>query len=203
VFLFKATLAYQKLTPNNVTCLTKDLKTRYDCPFEIWFHFVGLKINDLKPLTFYQVKITHLNVQHTCKLSTVYHRRALQKGGRLCLDLSKLQTIILLLCEKPTARHQDAATLPGEISAHYKGVTAAFVSNFCKRVYKYWAGKGEDEELTMDKAQALASTSRTAAGDVIDMDDPIIQVNVGNMSRKTMQDSTSWKVLQFSHNSVC
>jgi hypothetical protein len=59
---------------------------------------------------------------------------------------------------------------------HYKGVSAAFVSNFRKHVFKYWARKGEDEELMMDKAQALASStsSCTAADDVIGMDDPII-----------------------------
>ncbi len=58
---------------------------------------------------------------------------------------------------------------------HYKGVlSAAFVSNFRKHVFKYWAQKGEDEELTMGKAQDLASPSCTAADDIIDMDDPII-----------------------------
>jgi hypothetical protein len=64
-------------------------------------------------------------------------------------------------------------------------------------VFKYWAQKGEDEELMMDKAQALASTSRTAADDVIDKDDPLIRVNVSNMLRKIMQDSTSWKAIRF------
>jgi hypothetical protein len=58
-------------------------------------------------------------------------------------------------------------------------------------VFKYWAKKGEDEELTMDEAQALASTSHTAADDVIDMDYLIIRVNVGNMLRMIRQDSTS------------
>jgi hypothetical protein len=85
-------------TPN---CLYKDLKNHYDCPFVIHLNFIAYKINGKKPLTFYQVKITHLNAEHTCKLSTLYHRRALQKGGCLKMDLSKLQTILLLLCEKP------------------------------------------------------------------------------------------------------
>jgi hypothetical protein len=70
---------------------------------------------------------------------------------------------------------------------------------FCKRVFAYWVRKGEDEELTMEEqAQALASPSRTAADDVIlDMDDPIIRVHVGNMLRKILQDSSSWKAIWF------
>jgi hypothetical protein len=84
-------------------------------------------------------------------------------------------------------RQQDTETLPGETSAHYKGVSTAFVSNFCKQLFAYWARKGEDDELMMEEAQALASTSCTAADDVIDMDDPIICVKVGNILRKIMQ----------------
>jgi hypothetical protein len=41
-------------------------------------------------------------------------------------------------------------------------------------VFSYWARKGEDDELTIEEAQALASPSRTAADNAIDMDDPII-----------------------------
>jgi hypothetical protein len=41
------------------------------------------------------------------------------------------------------------------------------------------------------------SPSCTAANDVIDMDEPIIQVNVGNMLMKIMQDYTSWTATQF------
>ncbi len=64
-------------------------------------------------------------------------------------------------------------------------------------MFKYWAQKGKDEELMMGKGQDLVSPSHTAADDIIDMDDPIIRVNVGNMLRKIMQDSTSWKAIRF------
>jgi hypothetical protein len=57
---------------------------------------------------------------------------------------------------------------------HYKGVSAAFVSNFCKHVFAFWGQTGENMELTMEEAKALVSPSRTVADDVIDMDDPII-----------------------------
>jgi hypothetical protein len=144
-----------KNSPNNLTHLTKDLKTHYNCPFEIRFNFVGFKIDDKKLLTFYQVKITHLNVEHTCKLSTLYHCRALQKGRRLCLDVSKLQTIILLLREKPWLDTRMLQPCLEKHLPHYKGVSAAFVSNFHKHVFKYCAQKGEDEELTMDEAHRL------------------------------------------------
>jgi hypothetical protein len=64
-------------------------------------------------------------------------------------------------------------------------------------VLAYWTQKGEDEELRMEETQALASTSHTAADDVIGMDDPIIRVNIGNILRNIMQDSTSWKAIGF------
>jgi hypothetical protein len=69
---------------------------------------------------------------------------------------------------------------------------------FHRWVFAYWMPKGEDEELTMEDARALASPSRTSANDVINMADPIIRVNIDNMLRKMiMQDSTSWKAIRF------
>jgi hypothetical protein len=168
------------------------------CPFQIRFNYIGYQINDKKPLTFYHVKITYVNVEHTCKLSTLSHRTALQKGGHLKLDLSKLQTLLLLLREKP--RLVDTRTLRPCLEKHlphYKGVSAKFVCNFRRRVFAYWARTAKDEELTMEEAQNLASANTTAADDLIDMDDPIIRLNVGNMLRKIMQDSTSWKANRF------
>jgi hypothetical protein len=48
----------------------------------------------------------------------------------------------------------------------------------------------------MHRLLALASINHsTAADDVIDMENPIISVNVGNMLRKIMQDSTSRKAI--------
>jgi hypothetical protein len=175
----------------------KGLKTHYDCPFEIRFNYIGYQINDKKPLTFYHVKITYVNVEHTCKLSTLSHRTALQKGGRLKLDLSKLQTLLLLLLEKPRLDTRTLRPCLEKHLPHYRGVSAKFVCNCRRRAFAYWARTADDEELTMEEAQNLASTSCTAADDVIDMDDPIIQVNVGNMLRKIMQDSTSWKAIRF------
>jgi hypothetical protein len=88
-----------------------------------------------------------LNVEHTCQLTTIYHRWALQKGGRLCLDLSKLQTIILLLCEKPRLDTRTLRPCLEKHLPHYIGVSYFFVSNFRKCVFNYWARKGEDDDF--------------------------------------------------------
>jgi hypothetical protein len=54
-----------------------------------------------KPNIFYQVKITGVNYEHTCQLSTVFHRESKQKDSTLQPDLNGLSNIIGQLYEKP------------------------------------------------------------------------------------------------------
>jgi hypothetical protein len=67
----------QKLEPT--------LKSVYKCPFTIRYSFVAYCKNKAlkKPDIFYHVKITQVNYQHTCQMSRIFHRQALQKPGGL------------------------------------------------------------------------------------------------------------------------
>jgi hypothetical protein len=57
-----------------------------------------------KPNIFYRVKITGVNYEHTCQLSTTFHRESKQKNGTLQPDLNGLSDIIGLLYEKPNLK---------------------------------------------------------------------------------------------------
>jgi hypothetical protein len=76
------------------------LKDQYQwCPFEIRFTFECMKNHGMKPLSFYYVWITFTNAEHTCTLDSNFHCRAIQRGGRLKLDLEGMKSILLLLQE--------------------------------------------------------------------------------------------------------
>jgi hypothetical protein len=82
------------------------VKNACRCPFEIRYSFINYCHNkDSKKLNiFYPVKITKVNYQHTCQLSTVFHQESKQKNGTLQPDLNGLNHIIALLREKPNLK---------------------------------------------------------------------------------------------------
>ena len=45
-------------------------------------------MHDDTPPMFLMVKVTSLNIQHTCKLNTIFHQNALQSAGRFSIDIS-------------------------------------------------------------------------------------------------------------------
>jgi hypothetical protein len=61
------------------------LKSVYKCPFIIRYSFVAHCKNRAfkKPDIFYHVKITNVNFAHTCQMTTIFHRQAVQKLGGL------------------------------------------------------------------------------------------------------------------------
>jgi hypothetical protein len=83
--------------------LEPTLQSIYKCPFIIWYSFVAYsKKRALKKADiFHHVKITHIKYHHTCHMSTILHRQALQKSGCLQPDLNGLNNIMSLLREKP------------------------------------------------------------------------------------------------------
>jgi hypothetical protein len=74
-----------------------------ECPFEIRFNWINLKkhIGAVKAKMLLHVKVTYCHPIHNCKMDTQSHRTALQKAGRLCLDLSRVKSLLSLLLEKP------------------------------------------------------------------------------------------------------
>jgi hypothetical protein len=139
-----------------------------------------------------------MNAEHTCTLDSNFHRHALQRGGRLKLDLEGMKSILLLLWEQTRLDTCTLCPYLEKFLPHYKGVTAQFICNFRTRVFNYFARKGPYEELTMEEAQALFSKSQCAADETVDTDDPIIHKNVTNILRKIMtEDLGTWKALAY------
>ena len=173
-------------------------KIQYKCPFEIRFAIQKNLKSEKKPASFHHVKVTFLCVKHTCQLDSHFHRRALQRGGRLKLDLSGLQGLLELLKERPRIAANNLRPLLEKFLPHYKGVSAQFVCNFRNRVMKYFARKGLNNELTVEEALALTSKSQSAADEVVDTDDPLISKNINYILRKVMkEDSGTWKAIDY------
>ena len=45
-------------------------------------------MHDDTPPSFFMVIVTSLNIQHTCKLNTIFHQNVLQSAGRFSIDIS-------------------------------------------------------------------------------------------------------------------
>ena len=76
------------------------------------------------------MKVTFLCVERICQLDSHFHRRALQRGGRLKLDLNGLQGLLELLKERLQIAANNLCPLLEKYLPHYKGITAQFVCNF-------------------------------------------------------------------------
>jgi hypothetical protein len=92
--------------PSKCRKIETSVKNVYKCPFKVRYSFINYCHNkdSKKPNIFYPVKITKVNYQHTCQLSTVFHQESKQKNGTLQLDLNGLNHIIGLLREKPSLK---------------------------------------------------------------------------------------------------
>ena len=47
------------------------------------------------------VQISSVNFKHTCTLDTVFYHTAMQSGGRLNVDITKMQFLLMLLEDYP------------------------------------------------------------------------------------------------------
>jgi hypothetical protein len=109
------------------------LKSVYKCPFIIRYSFVAYcnKNRALKkPDIFHHVKITNVNFAHTCQMTTIFHRQALQKPGGLQPNLNGVNDIMPLLREKPMLQLEVFRTLLAKYLRFYKARDAMFTANF-------------------------------------------------------------------------
>ena len=72
-----------------------------DCPFVIRFQVKDNRKYENKPPSFYMVRISSANYEHSCTLDTIFHQTAMQSAGRLNVDITKMQTLLLLLEDNP------------------------------------------------------------------------------------------------------
>jgi hypothetical protein len=179
--------------------LEPTLKSVYKCPFVIRYSYVAYCKNKAlkKPDIFYHVKITNVNFQHTCQMTTIFHRQALQLSGGLQPDLNGVNDIMSLLREKPMLRSDVLRPLLTKYLPFYKATDAQFIANFRIRA-QHWLVANGDKELTMEEARALASKRPFASEEFLLSDDPMQKQNLTSLLRKVMQeDSCTWDALRF------
>jgi hypothetical protein len=81
---------------------------------------------------------------------------------------------------------------------HWKNVSSQFVCNFRKRVQLYLLKNGLPAEVTLMEAQHILQDRPLASKETLDMDDPVVQVNLRNLLEKCMQeDSSMWRTVSF------
>ena len=186
--------------PDKRRKLEPTLKSVYKCPFIIRYSFVAYCRNKAlkQPDIFYHVKITHVNFVHTCQMTTVFHRQALQKSGGLQPDLNGLNDIMSLLREKPMLKADVLRPLLSKYLPFYTATDSMYLVNFRRRA-QHWIVHNGDKELTMEEARHLSSKRRWASEEfLLEDDNPMLKQNLTALLRKIMQeDSCTWDALRF------
>ena len=181
--------------------LRKHARMEFNCPFSINFSLIDLRIHEKQPENFYQIKITRCNLEHTCELSTTFHRQAIEKSGRKHFELETMQYVMWVLRENPSLSTNNLRPLLQKFLPHYKEVSAKFMQNFRRRVAKYWIVREKPEgiaPLTLEEAEQLISVKPIAADENIDIDDHVTSVNLHEIHRKTMQESSdTWETIRY------
>jgi hypothetical protein len=185
--------------PSRRRKLEPTLKDIYKCPFMIRYSFVAYSKNRAvkKPDIFYHVKITTVNFVHTCQLTTIFHRQALQKSGSCQPDLTGLNDVMTLLRQKPNLQAEILRPLLSKYLPHYEASDAMFLVNFRARAF-HWNMVHGEKDLTFEAARQLSSKRAMASDEFLLNDNPMQKQNFTDLLRKVMQeDGTTWDALRF------
>jgi hypothetical protein len=169
------------------------LKSVHKCPFIIRYSFVAycenraLKKRDI----FYHVKITNVNFAHTCQMTRIFHRQALQKPGGLQPDLNGVNDIMSILSEKPMLQLEVIYLLLAKYLPFYKATDTMFIASF-RRQDNHWLVTNGDKELTMEEVLRLSASKKSLASEefLLNKDNPIQKQNLTALLRKVMQEDS-------------
>lgn len=179
--------------------IEKNLKEEYQCPFVIRYSYIGYSrnVNVKMPDIFYQVKITHVTLEHSCDLSTNSHRVAIQRSGSSQPNLDGMNDIISLLREKPMLSADSLRPLLLKYVPFYSSTDALYIGNFCRRAQNFLIQNG-DREMSMLEAQSVSSQRPLAANEWLASDDPLHRRNFTSLLRKILSsDDSTWHGLAF------
>jgi hypothetical protein len=184
--------------PAKLRKIETSAKSVYKCPFEIRYSFMGYSQNkeSKKPNIFYWVKITGVNYEHTCQLSTVFHRESKQKNGTLQPDLNGLSDIIGLLRETPNLKTDLLQPLLLKYIPYHKSIDANFIHNFRQRAL-HWIIHQSGRDFLMEDARHLSSNAVIAANEYVVQEDPESTRALTSLLQKAMQeDGTTWEAIR-------
>ena len=112
-----------------------------------------------------------------------------------------MKCLLITLRDNPMMPAKDLRPLLKEFLPRYQQCNSKIIDNFRQKVLRYWLSKERDSEvpdLTMDEAEQLASKTTIAADDVLDLDDKVTLINLGEMFRKAMQESSdTWETIRY------
>ena len=182
--------------------MKESMKSAVKCPFMIRFNFVNTYADDeIKPVgiashTFVKkIKITFVNLHHSHDLSPEYHRIAIQKAGKLSLDLSKLKLVLSSLRKRPHMPTLELRKDLSEVVPHFQGISGQYCVNFWRKVHLYFMKHPSNTELTMEDAQNICD-KKSCSNEDINTDDPIVKVNLRELFQNIIQqDTSSWKAI--------
>lgn len=183
----------------------ESLKQNYQCPFKIRYvlHTAPKQVCKQAPTLLYMCRITHVVLEHTCPLSSISHRAAVQTSGKAQPNISKLANIVAILRARPKTRTSLLRPLILDALPKYQDADAKFIDNFRRRVVLFNAKHGQRELCHDDIKQLVpgAASGISAAEEVTAYDDPFFKKNLTDMLREVMQnDSSTWQALQFLEN---
>ena len=156
------------------------------CPFSISYSLVNVYKPDKKPGVFYLAKITTVNYEHNCCMSSMSHRVALRRSGQAQPNLEGMNTILSLLKEQPALLNTILCPLLQKYLPHYKAMDPSFMRNFKNRALQFII-QDPCHELSMQEVIQVTSQSNCAANKTIDLDQPLLRQNCTSLLRKCMQ----------------
>ena len=166
------------------------MKVLFDCQFHIKMSVIVTLRDHRKYSAFCPARITAVNLEHNHDLSTISHRKAMRRSGRLALDLKPLQVLLTLLREKPNLDSQTLRPLLLKHLPHYVSINSTLIRNLRLKAIAYWAIHDEADELTMDEAERVFDLNTPlASDDIISSDDPMTKINIKNILRKICTES--------------
>ena len=185
--------------PQKRRTITSSVKKQYECPFELRYSFLDMKRNMKLPLSFYKVKTTWCNYNHTCQLSSIFYKTATQLSrGSIKLDLVGMNSLIMLLKSNPATNARSLRSLLTEYVHHDVAIDCNYIRNFRQRVAYFHAANPSYTDLTINEANMLLEKAPLSEEEHKVLDNPIIRINFKEMLLKVMaEDSSTWETLAF------
>lgn len=146
------------------------------------------KSNKKVPKFLHKIKVTNMNANQSCELSTSFHYQAIEKAGRKTFNLEKMQFVLWSFEKIPTLNKKPTNSLSKFLP------TRKSQQVYSQLPWKSsWAIKYSNVPrlgiVTQNEAEDLISTKQVAANKVLELDDSVIKINLYEIYQKTMQES--------------
>ena len=174
----------------------KSMKDIVQCPFIIRFSIPGVKNKSL-PSIFYTVKITHVNANHTCKLSSYSFRTAKRiSTSAQKIDINALKVVLHCLKLDPHLPSLHLRPLLASCLPLDTDLSKTLIKTIRRRCMLHLAMDGNTDDMEVDKANKILSSSDITDEELKALDSPHIIENFRAIYARIMQNSSeSWKAL--------